>query len=154
MEDSFIWMTENAHWLWWSVGVVLLAGEMLIPGVYLLWIGLAAAITGIFAWAAPGLEFEGHGLIFAVLATISIYVGNRFFYQRASTIADSQVNDRGKSFVGRQFLVVETIKNGQGHVQVGDSRWMARGPDMPKGTMVNVTSVDGTVLVVEATGDK
>jgi len=153
MEDTIVWMTENAHWLWWSIGVVLLAGEMLIPGVYLLWIGLAAAITGVFAWSAPGLEFEGHGLIFAVLATISIYVGNRFFYQRASTIDDSQVNDRGKSFIGRQFLVVETIKNGQGHVQVGDSRWMARGPDMPKGTMANVTSVDGTVLVVEAAGD-
>jgi len=153
MEDMIIWMTENAHWLWWSTGVVLLAGEMLIPGVYLLWIGLAAAITGIFAWAAPALEFEGHGLIFAVLATISIYVGNRFFYQRASTIDDTEVNDRGKSFIGNQYLVVEAIKNGHGHVQVGDSRWMARGPDLPKGVMVNVTSVDGTVLVVEAVGD-
>lgn len=153
MEDTLVWMTENAHWLWWSIGVVLLAGEMLIPGVYLLWIGLAAAITGIFAWAVPGLVFEGHGLIFAVLATISIYVGNKFFYQRASTIEDSKVNDRGKSFVGQQFLVVEAIKNGKGHVQVGDSRWMAKGPDLPKGTMANVTSVDGTILVVEAVGD-
>lgn len=153
MEDTMVWMTENAHWLWWSIGVVLLAGEMLVPGVYLLWIGLAATITGIFAWALPSLEFEGHGLIFAILATISIYVGNRFFYSRASTIAKSKVNDRGKSFVGQQFLVVEAIKNGKGHVQVGDSRWMAKGPDIPKGTMANVTSVDGTILVVEAVRD-
>lgn len=154
MEDSLIWMAENAHWLWLAGGLILLSGEMILPGAYLLWIGLAATATGVVAWIAPGLEFEGHGLIFAVLATISIYVGNRYFYRSASIVADAQVNERGKSFVGRQFLVVEAIKNGQGHVQVGDSRWMARGPDAPKGSMVNVTSVDGTVLMVEMVRDQ
>ncbi len=153
MEDTLVWMTENAHWLWLSGGLVLLSGEMILPGAYLLWIGLAATATGGFAWLAPGWEFAGHGLIFAVLATISIYVGNRFFYRNPSILADSLVNDRGQSFIGQQFLVVETIKNGRGHVQVGDSRWMAQGPDMPKGAMAKVSSVDGTVLVVEAVGD-
>lgn len=153
MEETGIWMTENAHWLWWSAGVLLLAGEMIIPGVYLLWIGLAAGVTGVFAWLAPGLEFEGHGLVFAVLAAISIYLGNRFFYRRVDTIADSVVNARGNSYIGKKFVVVEPIKNGQGHVQVGDSRWLAQGPDLPKGALVHVTSVEGTVLVVEAAED-
>lgn len=153
MEDQILWMTENAHWLWWSIGVVLLAGEMLIPGVYLLWIGLASSVTGVFAWLMPGLEFEGHGIIFAVLAAVSIYIGNRFFYQRANTVSDTEVNMRGKSFVGQKLVVVEAITNGRGHVQVGDSRWLAQGPDLPVGAKVHVISVDGTVLMVEAVQD-
>ncbi len=153
MEETGIWMVENAHWLWWSVGVLLLAGEMLIPGVYLLWIGLASIATGVFAWLLPELGFEGHGLLFAVLSAVSIYTGNRFFYRRAATISDAEVNTSGKRFVGKNFVVVEQIKNGQGHVQVGDSRWLANGPDLPKGAMAHVTAVEGTILVVEAAED-
>ena len=153
MQDVMNWMADNADWLWWSVGVVLLAGEMILPGVYLLWIGLASLVTGVVAWLFPGWGFEGHGMMFAALATLSIYLGNRFFYQKAALIEDAEVNVRGKRFVGKVFEVVEPIKNGQGHVQVGDSRWMAQGPDMKKGALAKVVSVDGTVLMVEAAGD-
>lgn len=149
MELSLDWMIENAHWLWWSAGVVLLAGEMLMPGVYLLWIGLASAATGIVAWTIPSMGFAGHGIVFAILAIASIYIGNRFVYKRQPVAPLTDVNVNGKRFIGKKFVVVETIKNGRGHVQVGDSRWLAEGPDVAKGTQVYVTAVDGTVLVVE-----
>jgi membrane protein implicated in regulation of membrane protease activity len=149
MDEYLDWMIGNADWLWWSAGVLLLVGEMLIPGVYLLWIGLAAAVTGFFAWMTPQLGFEIHGLVFALLAVISIYIGNKFVYKTSREIDDPQVNLKGQKFIGQRFLVVEAIRNGHGHVQVGDSRWLAAGPDMAKGSTAHVTAVDGTVLVVE-----
>ena len=148
MEEQFAWMVENAHWLWWFGGVVLLAGEMLIPGVYLLWIGLAASVTGVFAWLFPGLEFEGHGLIFALLGSASIYIGHRFFYGKRGLPPETPVNMRGQQHVGKTFVVVEAIENGRGHVSVGDSRWLAEGPDTPVGEKVRVISVEGTILKV------
>lgn len=153
MDNYLDWMVENAEWLWWSAGVLLLVGEMLIPGVYLLWIGLAAAATGVFAWMMPALGYEIHGLIFALLAIVSIYIGNRFVYKSTQETGEPHVNLRGQKFVGRKFEVVEAIRNGHGHVQVGDSRWLAAGPDMAKGTIAHVTAVDGTVLVVEPVQD-
>ncbi len=153
MEDVMNWMAENADWLWWSVGVVLLAGEMVLPGVYLLWIGVASLVTGVVAWVVPEWGFEVHGMVFAAMATISVYLGNRYFYQKTGAIEDAEVNVRRKKLVGRTFEVVEPIKNGSGHVQVGDSRWLAQGPDLEKGALATVTSVDGTVLVVEAAKD-
>lgn len=150
MEDMIPWMTANAHWIWWSIAVILLAGEMILPGVYLLWIGLAMGVTGFFAWAAPDLGFEGHGIIFAVCATISIYVGHRFFYMPGTAIETKDINNRRQNYVGEVYEVVVPIKNGRGHVKVGDSRWLARGPDLEKGALAKVVSVDGTVLVVEA----
>jgi len=153
MEDYFPWMVENAHWLWWSVGVLLLAGEMVIPGVYLLWLGLAAAVTGFFAWLLPGLEYEGHALIFAVLGTVSIYIGHRFFYGKLGPKAEMPVNMRGQQHVGKTYIVVEPIENGRGHVTVGDSRWLAEGPDTAVGKKVRVISVEGTILRVESVSE-
>lgn len=150
MEDFVTWMTENAQWIWWSLAVVLLAGEMVIPGVYLLWLGIAMGVTGIFAWVAPDLGFQGHGLIFAFSATVSIYVGHRYFYMPGTAIKTEGINERGNSHVGQVYEVVVPIKNGRGHVKVGDSRWLARGPELEKGALAKVVSVDGTVLVVEA----
>ena len=153
MEEQLAWMVENAHWLWWSAGVLLLAGEMVIPGVYLLWIGLAAAVTGVFAWMFPGLEFEGHGLVFAALSTASIYIGHRYVYGKMGPRPEMVVNKRGHQHVGKTYVVVEAIENGRGHVTVGDSRWLAEGPDTTEGEKVRVISVEGTILKVESVND-
>lgn len=153
MEEYLPWMIENAHWLWLSAGVILLAGEMVLPGVYLMWIGIAAVITGGFAWVAPDLGFEGHGLAFAVLGAASIYLGNEYFYKRRKEQPAMTVNTRGQSHIGKTYTLVTAIKGGRGQVQVRDSQWPAEGPDLPKGTRVKVKAVDGIVLMVEAAED-
>ena len=154
MFEIFSWMTEEVHWLWWSAGVLLLAGEMILPGVYLLWIGLAAVVTGGAAWLMPGLGFEGHGLIFAALAAISVYIGNNYFYKkRLEEEPEQSVNTRGAKHVGKIYVVADTFENGRGHVNVGDSRWLAEGLDAQEGDKVRVIAVEGTVLMVEAVND-
>ena len=154
MAEILDWMMGDAHWLWWSAGVLLLAGEMILPGVYLLWIGLAAAATGFAAWMMPGLGFEGHGLIFAALAAISVYLGNQYFYRkRVEEPAEQEVNTRGAKHIGKTYVVAEVFENGKGHVTVGDSRWLAEGPNAEVGDKVRVIAVEGTVLMVEAVED-
>ncbi|WP_262690295.1 NfeD family protein [Kordiimonas aestuarii] len=153
MEELFIWGAENAHWLWWGLGLLLLAGEMVIPGVYLLWIGVAGLATGLVAFFMPGMGFDGHGLVFAVFGAASIYIGNRYFYNRFKEAGEPTVNTRGRSHVGRIYSVCSPIINGRGHVTVGDSRWLAEGPDAPEGTRVKVKAVEGTVLTVEPVDD-
>ena len=37
----------EAHWVWLTIGVLLAGLEMLVPGVYLIWLGIAAIITGV-----------------------------------------------------------------------------------------------------------
>ncbi|NKF32862.1 NfeD family protein, partial [Pseudomonas sp. BGM005] len=39
-------IAELGPWSWWVVGLVLLAAEMIVPGFFLVWIGLAALIVG------------------------------------------------------------------------------------------------------------
>jgi membrane protein implicated in regulation of membrane protease activity len=45
--------------------------------------------------------------------------------------------------------VEQAIQNGRGKVRVGDTQWLAEGPDLPAGTRVKVTAAKGSLLVVE-----
>ena len=148
MQDIIIWMNENADWLWLSVGVGLLIGEMLIPGVYLLWIGIASLMTGAFVWLIPGFEFELQGASFTLLSIALIYLAHKYLYTSADDQEDNGVNQHGLHHVGKTYVVVNAIENGRGHINVGDTRWLAEGSDAPVGAKVQVQAIEGTVMKV------
>ena len=58
----------STHYLWWILALLLIAGEVLMPGYFLLWIGLAAAAMGVVLWLVPGLAWLTQAVLFAVLA--------------------------------------------------------------------------------------
>jgi len=43
------------HYWWWVLALILIAGEVLAPGFFMLWIGIAAAVMGVVTWVVPGL---------------------------------------------------------------------------------------------------
>jgi len=136
-------------WHWWILALALIIIEMVAPGFFLMWIGGAAAITGLVTLIIPALPWEAQFLIFGVLAIASV-VGARFYIRRHPIeTADATLNRRGAQYVGRVFSLEEAIVNGIGKVRVGDSVWRALGPDLPAGDRVKVTGVDGAALKVE-----
>lgn len=58
------------------------------------------------------------------------------------------LNDRAARLVGEVVTVAEPIVHGRGRLAVGDSVWLARGPELLVGERVSVVAVDGSVLVV------
>ena len=76
------WFASFGGWGWIVLGLVLVGGEMLAPGVFLLWLGLAALLTGA-AVGLTGLAWQGAWLVFAGLATAARSRTSRW----ASTIA-------------------------------------------------------------------
>ena len=44
------------------------------------------------------------------------------------------------------------IDGGSGRVKLGDSEWIAKGPDAAPGTRMRVSGADGAVLMVEPFG--
>ena len=136
-------------WHWWVLALVLIGIEMVAPGFFLMWIGGAAAVTGLVALIIPSLPWQGQFLIFGVLAVASV-VGARYYFKRNPIeTADATLNRRGAQYIGRTFSLEEAIVNGFGKVRVGDSVWRAEGPDLPAGDRVKVIGVDGAALKVE-----
>ena len=50
--------------------------------------------------------------------------------------------------VGKKGVVTQALENGHGKVKLGDSVWLAEGPNLEIGTPVIVTAMRGTVVLV------
>jgi inner membrane protein len=141
--------TVEPGWLWMIGGVLLLALEILVPGVFLIWIGIAAVVTGIFALLF-GIGTAGQLALFALYSVLAVMVGRRFYGVKNIDTLDPMLSDRGARLVGRRVLVVQAIDEDSGRVRVGDSEWSARGGPAEPGERVRIASVEGNCLIVEA----
>ncbi len=144
-------MTHDvAPWIWLAAGVLTCAAEALAPGMFLLWIGLAAIVTGLISFA---VSFSGPValLVFALCAIVCVAIG-RFFYGSRDIASDRpNLNRRADQLIGEVLVLEEPIENGAGRARVKDSLWRVVGPDLPKGARVRVASIEASVtLRVEA----
>ncbi|WIG54263.1 MAG: Putative activity regulator of membrane protease YbbK [Rhodanobacteraceae bacterium] len=141
------------HYWWWVLALVLIAGEVLAPGFFLLWIGIAAAVMGIVTWVAPGLGAIAQAVLFVILAFASCLSYWRFIRARLARGDDpvaATLSRRGEQMVGQRYVLIEAIVNGRGKARVGDGQWLVAGPDLPAGAEVEVVGVDGALLKVRA----
>ena len=136
------------HWGWLVFAALLGVGEVLLPGVFLIWVALAAAVTGLIALALP-VSVPAQLLIFALLCLLSVWGGRRWYAANPVNSQDPLLNDRTARLIGEVVLVVEAIEAGRGRVKVGDSVWSCQGPDAPVGSHVRVIGADASVLQVE-----
>ena len=139
-------------WSWWVLGVVLLILEIVVPGVFLFWIGLAGIATGLLSlilWGSPIWAWQVQVVTFVVLSFVAVAIG-RSVLKRGETTDEPNLNRRSESLVGRVVTVTEAIENGRGRVKVDDTTWSVSGPDQPAGAKVRIVSASGNELRVEA----
>ncbi|MDP2122326.1 MAG: NfeD family protein [Hoeflea sp.] len=144
-------VTELGPWTWWIVGLIFLGLEIVVPGVFLLWIGLAALVVGGLSFPLWGYAFWGwqtQMLVFAVLALALALVGRRI--SRANLDTDQpMLNRRLEGLVGRTATLEEPIREGKGRIRLDDTTWIVQGPDMPAGARVRITVAQAGCLTVE-----
>lgn len=135
---------------WWLVAAALLAmAELALPGVFLVFLAAAAAITGVLALLFPDISLAGQLISFAAWAVVVVLIGKRWYRDLPVESADPLLNDRTARLIGETVTVVTAIEGGSGRVRVGDGEWPARGPDLPVGARARVVAASGTMLSVE-----
>jgi membrane protein implicated in regulation of membrane protease activity len=139
---------------WWAWAVLAAAiglAELHVPGSYLIWIALGAALTAA-ADAAWDLSISAQIGVFAGASALSCIAGY-FVYRKVGRprSTDSPLNQRNLLMVGARGIVCTPFVGGRGKVRLDDSVWLAEGPNLAEGTPVTVTAVRGArLLVVEA----
>lgn len=139
------------HYLWWILALLLIGAEVLLPGYFMLWIGLGAAATGLLTLLVPGLSMLAQAIAFVVLAFLSCAA---YWYllrprMQREDRSSPRLNRRGEQNIGQRYVLAEAIVNGRGKARVGDSLWLVSGPDLPAGSTVEVVAVDGNTLQVK-----
>jgi membrane protein implicated in regulation of membrane protease activity len=149
--DILSWLDGTQFWHWWILAAIFAGIEILAPGVFFIWLGAAAGLTGLIALVIPGMGWEIEALIFAVLAVVTVvYWRNRVRKGAGADDPAAMLNRRGAQLIGRTAVLSEAIQNGRGKARIDDTVWRVEGADLPAGTQIKVTGVDGSILKVEA----
>jgi membrane protein implicated in regulation of membrane protease activity len=134
-------------WNWWILGVLLLGLELLAPGSFFVWLGIASFVVGAAAFFLD-LSWQVELVAFVVLALIFAIVGRRIFARDVTPGEQPFLNNRTQRIVGSIYVLGEPIIDGKGRIRIDDTRWRVVGPDMPSGARVKVVSAEGAVLHV------
>jgi hypothetical protein len=132
--------------IWLVAGILLLVAEIIMPGVFMMWLGIAAIGTGaLVQWQEMAFAWQVLG--FAVLAALALGVGVRIRPLRRKTVLNTQES----GLVNRPARIL-SVGPHEYRVRVGDSDWTARlahGVTAPAiGAELRVVGVDGTVLII------
>ena len=120
-----------------------------------LFLRVAAAVCGALglAWVLRG---EQTGLwamaAAAVLVAADVAIDYLWLNARVAASSEPHLNQRTAQLIGRQGIVAEEFVAGRGKVRIGDTVWLAEGPDAATGAAVRVTGVNGMSLVVGPPG--
>lgn len=134
--------------VWACIALGLIAAETLAPGIFLLWLGFAAAAIFILVFVLPDLSLLMQVLLFVVLSFVSVSMYVKFFRGKEAPSDQPLLNRRGEQLIDKVLTLETAIINGQGRVKIGDAFWTVQGPDLPANTLVRVISVDSMTLRV------
>ena len=135
-------------WNWLVFGLLLMGLELMLPGVFLFWVGLAALLVGLLSFViAPPWQLQL--LMFAVFAAAAVPVWRRVARSN-SAVSNSNpfLNKRSEAMIGRVFTLEKPIVDGAGTVRIDDTIWRVAGPDTPAGSRVRIVRADGASLTV------
>ena len=142
-------IAANGHWSWIVAGLILLALELVIPGGFLLWMGISGIITGLITMFQP-IGWPLQWLIFGVLSLVTIAIWVRWSRSRPALTDRPYLNRRADHFIGQEAVLEQAIAQGFGRVVLGDTVWRVSGADLPVGQRVRIVGSEGAVLKVEA----
>ena len=145
-------VAELGAWSWMVLGFALLAAEIVVPGVFLVWFGLAAILTGLLSlalWDWWLWGWQAQTVSFLLLSLIIAVAGQRFVRARERPTDQPLLNQRAEQMVGRTATLEEAITEGRGRVRIGDTQWRVNGPDLPPGARVRIVGVRDNDLIVE-----
>ncbi len=139
-------MFELTPAVWIVAGLIMAVLEMVVPGLVIIWFGVAGVITGILAIFIHN-NYVQFG-IFLVLAGVMVVFSQRIARRITHPEPEPVGANRMSGAVG---LVVQDINPPDlGRVKVNGDEWRAEAKTaITRGTRVKVLEVEGTHLIVE-----
>lgn len=137
-------------WHWWALALLFAVLEMLLPGIFFLWLAISGGMLGFILLGFPALTWETQLILFSVGA-VSAFVLSRLYLRRNPTpTSNPTLNRRGEQYLGRVFTLEHPILNNYGHIRVDDSTWKIHGADLAAGAKIKIIAITGTIFEVEA----
>ena len=142
------YLTTLGNWSWLILATIFFVLELMVPGAFMLWLGLSAVLVGVISFFVVW-SWQFQLVAFAVFALASIPLWRRVARRVEKPVDQPFLNRRPEAFVGREFTLEKPIVAGNGTVKIDDTIWRLSGPDCAGGSRVKVVRADAATLVVE-----
>ena len=140
-------LQQLGAWSWMILAAILFALELTAPGIFFMWFGFAAVLTGLIAFGFD-VGWQWQLIWFGGLSLAAILFASKYLRKYPLQSERPLLNERAVQHIGESHDLIDPIVNGRGSVKIGDSIWRVEGPELPKGTRVRVLGADGTLLKV------
>ena len=140
-------LSKLGTWNWLIIGVVLMGIETFAPGVFMLWLGIAALIVGLISFAVV-LSWQTQIIVFAILSIAMVPLWRHFSKRNEKPTDKPFLNKRAQGLIGRVFTLEKPIVDGVGTVKIDDTVWRVSGSDAPAGSRVKIIHAEGANLRV------
>ena len=138
-------------WSWMILAAILFVLELAASGIFFMWFGLAAAVTGLIAFGFD-VGWQWQLIWFCLLSLAAVLFAIKYLRKYPLHSERPLLNERAVQHIGETHDLIDAIANGRGSVKIGDSIWRVQGPELPKGARVKVIGADGTMLKVVPDG--
>lgn len=150
MAELFTSIAElNDGWKWMLLAMILAIAEVMVPGVFLIWLSAGALIVGAITMLFD-VPVSGQFALAAILAFVAVMLGRRWYRRSYPQSEDPLLNNRSARLIGVTVEITETVSGNDGRAKVGDSAWPVRGERLVAGNFAKVVAVEDGVLVVES----
>src|ERR1700755_1362569 len=104
--------TTLGTWNWLIFGFILMALELLAPGVFMFWLGLAALLVGLLSFAINP-SWQTQLLMFAVFAAAAVPLWRRVARSNSAVSKSNPfLNKRADALVGRVVTLEKPLIDG------------------------------------------
>src|ERR1700730_3703475 len=146
-------LTQLGAWDWFIAGGLLLVLEVLAPGAFMAWLGVAALVVGGISLYVDW-TWQAQFIAFAVFSVAAVPLWQRLALAGGAETAQPLLNCRDEAVIDRTFTLEKPIVDGSGTIGIDDTVWRITGIDIPAGSRVRVTRIDGTALHMELVRDR
>ena len=87
-------------WNWMILAATLLVLEMLAPGIFLMWFGFAAALTGVLAFSFD-ISWQWQLIWFCLLSLAAVLVALKYLRQHPFASERPLLNERATQHIGQ-----------------------------------------------------
>ncbi|MEH6578040.1 MAG: NfeD family protein [Amphritea sp.] len=143
--------SELNAWHWLIFALVLLGFEVLGTAGFLLGMAIAALLQSLMLLVVPEMSWKVQLVVYAFTSVLFSVLYWKVFRKFNTRSDEPLLNNRAGQLIGRQLILDETIENGLGRIQIGDTQWKVNADgDIAAGTKVTVVSTEGMTLFVKA----